>query len=212
MRDWHLMAIIFTFILLDLIILVSVTAITGSRFTVITIADKEHPGESVDVSFVRRLVIILPIFLSFQEDGYAVISTVKRCHSSTEYYWISVLFAYKFVLQGIGVFLAFSIRKVKIKGLNDSKEVSAILYITTAITVAIFLVTIVFGDYINVDGGTYGLGVSTATTSVLVLLFIPKVSPCCFIQWGLTLLNQHVIKINVSLSRCDLLHVDVWPL
>lgn len=101
---------------------------------------------------------------------------VKRCHSSTEYYWISALFAYKFLLQVIGVFLAFSIRKVKIKGLNDSKEVSAILYITTVITVAVFLVTFVFGDYINVDGGTYGLGISTATTFVLVLIFIPKVS------------------------------------
>ena len=100
---------------------------------------------------------------------------VKRCHSSTEYYWLSVLFAYKFLLQVIGVFLAFRIRKVKIKGLNDSREVSAILYITTVITMAVFLVTFIFGDYINIDGGTYGLGISTATTSVLVLIFIPKV-------------------------------------
>ena len=114
--------------------------------------------------------------MSLQEEGYAVKFTVKRCHSSTEYYWITVLFAYKFILQAIGVFLAFSIRKVKIKGLNDSKEVSAILYITTFITIAVFLVTLVFGDYINIDGGTYGLGISTATTSVLVLIFIPKVS------------------------------------
>lgn len=102
---------------------------------------------------------------------------MKRCHSSTEIYWITVLFAYKFVLQGIGVFLAFSIRKVKIKGLNESREVSAILYTTTVITVAVCIVTLVFGDYINVDGGTYGLGISTATTLVLVFLFIPKVSP-----------------------------------
>ena len=100
---------------------------------------------------------------------------MKRCHSSTEYYWISVLFAYKFVLQAIGVFLAFSIRKVKVKGLNDSREVSAILYITTVITVTVFLVTFVFGDYINIDGGAYGLGICTATTFVLVLIFIPKV-------------------------------------
>jgi gamma-aminobutyric acid type B receptor len=81
-------------------------------------------------------------------------------------------------LQAIGVFLAFRIKKVKVKGLNDSREVSAILYVTTIITVAVFLVTIIFGDYINIDGGTYmyGLGVSTATTVVLVLIFVPKVS------------------------------------
>ena len=65
---------------------------------------------------------------------------------------------------------------MKIKGLNDSREVSAILYITTVITVAVFLVTFIFGDYINIDGGTYGLGISTATTFVLVLIFVPKVS------------------------------------
>lgn len=110
-----------------------------------------------------------------QDDGYPVTFFVKRCHSSTEYYWISVLFAYKFLLQAIGVFLAFRIRKVKVKGLNDSREVSAILYITTAITVAVFLVTFIIGDYINVDGGTYGLGISTATTFVLILIFVPKV-------------------------------------
>ena len=68
---------------------------------------------------------------------------------------------------------------MKIKGLNDSREVSAILYITTVITVAVFLVTFIFGDYINIDGGTYGLGISTATTFVLVLIFVPKVSKDC---------------------------------
>ena len=98
-----------------------------------------------------------------------------RCHSATELYWLPVVFGYKFLLQAIGVFLAIRIRKVKIKGLNDSREVSIILYITSAILVAVVLVTFIFGDYINVDGGVYGLGISTATTVVLALLFLPKV-------------------------------------
>lgn len=79
------------------------------------------------------------------------------------------------VVQAIGVFLAFSIRKVKIKGLNDSKQISAILYITTIITFTIAVSTFVFGDYINVDGTVYAIGISTATTFVLGLIFIPKV-------------------------------------
>lgn len=41
--------IVFIFIFFDLLILISVTAISGSRFTVITIADKEHPGEHISV-------------------------------------------------------------------------------------------------------------------------------------------------------------------
>lgn len=56
MRDWHLVVIVFIFIFLDLLILISVTAITGSRFTVITIADEEHPGEHTSV---RRINAIL---------------------------------------------------------------------------------------------------------------------------------------------------------
>ena len=49
MRDWHLVTIVFIFIFLDLLILISVTAITGSRYTVITIPDKENPGEHTNV-------------------------------------------------------------------------------------------------------------------------------------------------------------------
>ena len=100
---------------------------------------------------------------------------MPKCHSNTEPYWITPLFAYKFILQFIGVFLAFSIRNVKIKGLNDSREVSAILYITTIILVATVLCTFVFGEYINVDGATFGTGIATATSFVLGLLFVPKV-------------------------------------
>lgn len=101
--------------------------------------------------------------------------TVHRCHSDTEAYWITALFLYKFVLQAIGVILAFSIRKVKIKELNDSREVSTILYVTTAILVAVVLCTFIFGDYINVDGAIFGFGICTATSFVLGLVFVPKV-------------------------------------
>lgn len=85
------------------------------------------------------------------------------------------MFGYKFLLQAVGVFLAFSIRKVKIKGLNDSREVSVILYVNSLILFVIMLETLILGDYINVDGGVYGFGISTSTTIVLGFVFIPKV-------------------------------------
>ena len=85
------------------------------------------------------------------------------------------MFGYKLLLQAIGVFLAFSIRKVKIKGLNDSREVSIILYVNSLILFVTILETLILGDYINVDGGVYGLGISTATTILLGFIFIPKV-------------------------------------
>ena len=100
---------------------------------------------------------------------------MDRCFSNTELIWLPFIIGYKLVLQVIGVFLAFNIRKVKIKGLNDSKQISLILYVTTFIIIAATIGAFIFGDYINVDGGLFGLGISTATTCVLVFIFVPKV-------------------------------------
>lgn len=119
--------------------------------------------------------LIQPFISLLQDDGIRVLFVVTRCFSSTEVIWLSFVIGYKLVIQAIGVFLAFSIRNVKIKGLNDSKEISMILYITTVITFVVAVSTFLFGDYINVDAAVYGFGISTATTVVLALIFIPKV-------------------------------------
>lgn len=101
---------------------------------------------------------------------------VSRCYSSSEFYWLGVLFGYKIIIQALGVFLAFKIRKVKIRGLNEYREVSAILYITSAILAAMIVVSFAFGDYIDVDGFIFAFGLCTATTVVLVFTFVSKVN------------------------------------
>ena len=88
---------------------------------------------------------------------------------------LGVIYSYKIVIQLIGVVLAFSIRKVKIKGLNDSKEISIILYVTSIILVIVIVITLALGDYINVSGSIFSLGISTASTVVLGFIFVPKV-------------------------------------
>ena len=100
---------------------------------------------------------------------------VARCSSPTEAYWLGVLFGYKIIFQAIGVFLAFKIRKVKIHGLNESREVSAILYITSIMLVIMIVVSYAFGDYIDVEAAVFGFGLSTLITVVLGLTFVPKV-------------------------------------
>ena len=50
MKDWHLMVIAFIFVMVDVTILVSISAIDSARFMVAIIPDREHPGESIDVS------------------------------------------------------------------------------------------------------------------------------------------------------------------
>lgn len=62
MRDWHLIAVVFIFVMVDVIMLVIITAIGNARFTVATIPDAEHPGEFTDVS--QSLIFILITIMS----------------------------------------------------------------------------------------------------------------------------------------------------
>ena len=39
---------------------------------------------------------------------------VALCDSNYKSLWLAILFGYKFIMQGVGVFLAFKIRKVKV--------------------------------------------------------------------------------------------------
>ena len=50
------------------------------------------------------------------------------------------------------------------------------IYITSIILVLVITITMAFGEYVNVSGGAFALGISTASTIVLGFLFIPKVS------------------------------------
>ena len=49
-----------------------------------------------------------------QEDGIIVKYEVILCESQYKTLWLVVLFGYKVIVQIIGVFLAFKIRKVKV--------------------------------------------------------------------------------------------------
>ena len=104
---------------------------------------------------------------------------VSRCTAPAEPYWLGLLFGYKIIFQAIGVFLAFKIRKVRIRGLNESREVSAILYITSAILATMIVVTFALGEYVDVEAVVFGVGLCTATTVVLALTFGSKVKLLC---------------------------------
>ena len=52
--------------------------------------------------------------VSLQSQGVTVNYVVVLCESRYKSLWLGVLFGYKFIMQGVGVFLAFKIRKVKV--------------------------------------------------------------------------------------------------
>ena len=95
--------------------------------------------------------------------------------SSPNFFWRIFIFTYLAILQIIGMLLAFQTRKVKFKGLNDSKFVAAIIYISSIVLVALALVTFALRTYINIGTGVFVAGILTLTTIFLALNFIPKV-------------------------------------
>ena len=99
-----------------------------------------------------------------------------QCISETGLYWVTVLFGYKVILQISGVVLAFLTRKIEVRGLNESREVQVVMIITTPVVVVGMVLRLVFNDYLNVVGTTYGLGTVIVTGTALGIIFIPKVS------------------------------------
>ena len=95
--------------------------------------------------------------------------------SSPNFFWRIFIFTYLAILQIIGMLLAFQTRKVKFKGLNDSKFVATIIYISSIVLIALALVTFALRTYINIRTGVFVAGILTLTTIFLALNFVPKV-------------------------------------
>ena len=83
------------------------------------------------------------------------------------------------VLQVMAVILAFKTRKVKIKALNDSKSVTAIIYTTSIVLAGLAIITFALNSYIVVTEVLFSGGIILATTVFVSFVFIPKVSLLC---------------------------------
>ncbi len=111
-----------------------------------------------------------------QELGDRVNQMVHECFSTTiQTIFLIVVFAFMTILQIIGIVLAIQTRKIKIKLLNDSKYIAAVIYICSVSLAFIAVVTLVPGIYINIIEGVFSGSVVTANTFFLALIFIPKV-------------------------------------
>ena len=98
------------------------------------------------------------------------------CQSRGRVAVFAVLYGYKGLLQVIALLLAFRTRKVKVKGLDDSKYIAAAVYITSIVLAVIIVSTYTLADYVNVFPAVVGSGFLLGTTMILVLVFVPRVS------------------------------------
>ena len=79
-------------------------------------------------------------------------------------------------LQIIALLLAFSIRKVKVKGLDDAKYIAAAIYVTSIVLAVIIVATYSLKDVINAFAALFCTGFLVGTTVILILVFVPLVS------------------------------------
>ena len=118
------------------------------------------------------------VFESLQESGVKINYMVYQCFAeaaSTGSTWIIIRFVYLALLQLIGIILAIQTRKVKIKVLNDSKYIAALIYISSIVLLLIAIVQFVSGNVININELIFSGGIIVITTAFLGLVFIPKV-------------------------------------
>ena len=82
------------------------------------------------------------------------------------------------LLQVMALVLAFSTRKVKVKGINDAKYIAAATYVTSIVLAVILVATYTLNEYVNAFPALFCTGFLTGTTVILGLVFVPKVGGC----------------------------------
>ena len=110
-----------------------------------------------------------------QEDGIVIEYYDLVCEGPLDIVWIIVIYAYIVLTQLLAFFLAFRTRKVTIKALNDSKYLSALIYVSTGILIIMVVCAVLLDKYLNTDAAVFSGLLFIYTTLVLSLMFIPKV-------------------------------------
>ena len=117
---------------------------------------------------------------SFQEDNVLFDKHNLVCQGPRDLIWIVILYLYLLLTQLVAVFLAIKTRKVEIKILNDAKYIVIIIYLTSVILFIMIICAVLLSNFLNADGAVFGGLIYIFITTVLSILFIPKV---CLLHW-----------------------------
>ncbi len=115
------------------------------------------------------------LIVFWQELGIITEYCIYICDSTAHDIFLGVLYGYKMLLQIIALLLAFSIRKVKVKGLNDAKYIAAAIYVTSIVLAVIIVATYTLKDVINGFTALFCTGFLVGTSVILFLVFVPLV-------------------------------------
>ena len=120
------------------------------------------------------------------------------CVNSRAIVWLAVSYAYKGLLQLVAMFMAFHVRRVKIKALNDSKEIAIIVYINSITLLLLAVVEFSLSSYHEVHAALFGMGLMVGATIFLSLVFIPKVKLHCLFVLYCTVHGASLIQIPLG--------------
>ena len=128
------------------------------------------------------LVNVCVLLFFVQDDGITINFCEYECYNGRVLPLLltGLGFSYLVLLQVIAFVLAVVTRNVKIKVLNDSKEMAIIIYTTSVVLLVLGIVTFGLSSYLIVTETLFNGGVILATTVVVFFLFVPKVgNPFC---------------------------------
>jgi gamma-aminobutyric acid type B receptor len=155
LKDIVLLPPIISIVAIGLVIILVGSAIPQSRLMSIEHEDLEHMQE-------------------INDEGKIVHYSIYKCIQDGSIIWLAVSFGYKALLQLVAMFMAFHTRRVKVKALNDSKEIAVIIYINSIILTLLIVTEFALVGYHNTHAALFGLGLLIDGFLFLGFIFIPK--------------------------------------
>ena len=94
--------------------------------------------------------------------------------------FVGILIGVMSLFLACALFMAFKTRKVKIKGLNDAKYITAIVYFMTLSEVLILIVIFTLRSHVNMFPVALTGIIMIGATFALAAVFLPKVRNLAF--------------------------------
>ncbi|CAI8012822.1 Gamma-aminobutyric acid type B receptor subunit 2 [Geodia barretti] len=182
LQDSFMVAVVLCMVVVDVIVLIIGTSLPQTRFTPQRVPDREFPPyrNSEDVEVVYENL---------------------QCVTDKGLIWVAFLFGYKIIFLISGVVLAVLSRKVKVKGLNESREVQVTMIISTPIVITGLVLRLLLSDYLNVVGTLYALSGSLYGGLILGIIFLPKMVYLCKNPSGDQIYSSKIGKTQSQISR-----------
>ena len=106
----------------------------------------------------------------------AEIEVVEHCECTYLTLWLALILTFKVLLLLTGAFLAWQTRRVYILSLNDTQHCVSCMFVVVLFCLVGSIVAFTTTMYPDVFYAVIGIFIIVATTSILLLLFVNKVS------------------------------------